>query len=190
MKKLLSYTLKASILLFLLLGFGSCSKENEDLNSADLIQRYGLAGAYTFQVTPLAMGLSPVTSGTINGLITHEGNGVLRLVYSGFQEAPMPFAMSVDIQFTVRESPKGLSVEHVPGKGYFNADKPDNGIPIDDIWELPPDAVKEGVHSNGKSITTGDILNLGKEKQQFDLKLDPAVNLPVAISIRTLKKIH
>ncbi len=183
------FSIPGLLLLLCTLGFNSCSEEDETVDSATLIKRYGLVGAYTFSVSPLLGGIA-VTTGTINGTITDEGNGVLRLVYSGFQASPMPFAMSVDVQMTLSESSKGLTVHNVDGKGFFDADPPDDPSSVGDVWELPEEALAQGVHSGGASVISGEYKAATDGNMQFDLVLDPAVNLPVTISIKTIKKLN
>lgn len=177
-------------LLMLLLGglmLNSCSKEDDDTSSSTLIKQYGLTGKYRFSVSPAMAGIV-VATGTVDGTIIEEGNGVLRLRFSGFQASPMPFEMSVDTQFTVTETPNGLMIHNVNGKSYFDANPPAGGAdPNDNDWNLPPEALEQGLHSNGNSIVNGVYKNSTKK---LELELDPAVQLPVKIKINTVQKLN
>ncbi|MGV8093674.1 MAG: hypothetical protein AB2L24_17585 [Mangrovibacterium sp.] len=183
------------LLLLFYVGLSSCSKEVEEENSASLIKKYGLAGKYRFQVIPTLMGTVPMTTGTIDGTLTDEGNGVLRLRFTRFNAPPMPFNMTVDLQMTFTESSRGLHVHNVEGKSFFDADPPEgvDEIDPDDVpggMEIPSEALKEGLHSNGKSVVSGEYKPAPDGTMQFDLELDPAVGLPVIIRIETLKKLN
>lgn len=166
----------------------SCSKDDDNIGE-DLIEQYDLVGNYNFNVTPTLMGGNVVTKGTIYGVITDEGNGVLRLRFNGFHASPMPFEMSVDVQFTVTESSSGLLVHAVEDKGYFDADPPAGGVDPDAEtgFEIPDEAQEQGLHSNGKSIISGVYKN---ETKQLDFELDPAIGLPVIVKIQTIQKLN
>lgn len=176
----------------LLLGglmLSSCSKEDDDTSSSTLIKQYGLTGKYRFMIVPTIMGTVPVTAGTVDGTITEESNGVLRLRFKGFRASPMPFEMTVDAQFTITESANGLTVHNVDGKGFFDADPPEGGANPDDDpgFQIPEESLEKGLHSNGNSKISGVYKNSTK---QMELELDPAVQLPVIIKINTVQKLN
>ncbi|WP_312137077.1 hypothetical protein [Sphingobacterium sp.] len=184
-------------LLFGLAGiifFSSCSKNDDDVGGDTLIKRYGLTGKYRFQVTPTMMELFPVTTGSIDGTVTDEGNGVLRLRFSKFRANPMPFDMTVDAQFTVAETAKGLKIHNVEGTGYFDADPPAGGTKPGENpgFEIPEEALQQGLHSNGKAKITGLFEKNpdGSGSMQYDLKLDPGVALPVVVMIKSIQKLN
>ncbi|WP_433896380.1 hypothetical protein [Sphingobacterium mizutaii] len=183
-------------LFFLLSGLMlfSCSKEDEDIGGSTLIKQYGLTGQYRFQVIPTMMGTIPIATGTVDGTVSDEGNGVLRLRFNGFRANPMPFEMSVDASFTISETAKGLLVQNVEGKSFFDADPPAGGADpdVDPGFEIPEEALKKGLHSNGKSKLTGTIDKNpnGSGAMQYDLKLDPAVSLPVVVIIKSVQKLN
>ncbi len=183
-------------LFFLLSGLMlfSCSKEDEDTGGSTLIKQYGLTGQYRFQVIPTMMGTIPIATGTVDGTVSDEGKGVLRLRFNGFRANPMPFEMSVDASFTISETAKGLLVQNVEGKSYFDADPPAGGADpdVDPGFEIPEEALKKGLHSNGKSKLTGTIDKNpnGSGAMQYDLKLDPAVSLPVVVIIKSVQKLN
>lgn len=183
-------------LFFLLSGLMlfSCSKEDEDIGGSTLIKQYGLTGQYRFQVIPTMMGTIPIATGTVDGTVSDEGNGVLRLRFNGFHANPMPFEMSVDASFTISETAKGLLVQNVEGKSFFDADPPAGGADpdVDPGFEIPEEALKKGLHSNGKSKLTGTIDKNpnGSGAMQYDLKLDPAVSLPVVVIIKSVQKLN
>ena len=172
----------------------SCSKEDEDTGGSTLIKQYGLTGQYRFQVIPTMMGTIPIATGTVDGTVSDEGNGVLRLRFNGFRANPMPFEMSVDASFTISETAKGLLVQNVEGKSFFDADPPADGADpdVDTGFEIPEEALKKGLHSNGKSKLTGTIDKNpnGSGAMQYDLKLDPAVSLPVVVIIKSVQKLN
>lgn len=184
------------LLLFLFSGLllFSCSKEDEDTGGSTLIKQYGLTGQYRFQVIPTMMGTIPIATGTVDGRVSDEGNGVLRLRFNGFRANPMPFEMSVDASFTISETAKGLLVQNVEGKSYFDADPPAGGADpdVDPGFEIPEEALKKGLHSNGKSKLTGTIDKNpnGSGAMQYDLKLEPAVSLPVVVIIKSVQKLN
>lgn len=187
---------KLTYLLLLLLSglmLFSCSKEDEDTGGTTLIKQYGLTGQYRFQVIPTMMGTIPIATGTVDGIVSDEGNGVLRLRFNGFRANPMPFEMSVDASFTISETAKGLLVQNVEGKSFFDADPPAGGADPDGDpgFEIPEEALKIGLHSNGKSKLTGTIDKNpnGSGAMQYDLKLDPAVSLPVVVIIKSVQKL-
>lgn len=183
-------------LFFLLSGLMlfSCSKEDEDTGGSTLIKQYGLTGQYRFQVIPTMMGTIPIATGTVDGTVSDEGNGILRLRFNGFRANPMPFEMSVDASFTISETAKGLLVQNVEGKSFFDADPPVGGADpdVDPGFEIPEEALKKGLHSNGKSKLTGTIDKNpnGSGAMQYDLKLDPAVSLPVVVIIKSVQKLN
>jgi len=172
----------------------SCSKEDEDTGGSTLIKQYGLTGQYRFQVIPTMMGTIPIATGTVDGAVSDEGNGILRLRFNGFRANPMPFEMSVDASFTISETAKGLLVQNVEGKSFFDADPPAGGADPDKDpgFEIPEEALKKGLHSNGKSKLTGTIDKNpnGSGAMQYDLKLDPAVSLPVVVIIKSVQKLN
>jgi len=174
-KKIATITLMVLIGNFLLC---SCSKDDVIVEEKNLIKEYGLVGKYEFQVSPVGM-MGALTTGTIEGTINEEESGVLRLRFSGFRAKPMPYEMSVDVQFTVTEISQGLMVHAVEGKGYFDAVPPAGDSDSD-----------EGLHSNGKAKIVGQYKPNEKGEMQMDLELDPEVDLPVVIDIETVKKLH
>lgn len=181
------------ILLFGTFLLSSCSKDVDEIKPKTLFEQYDLLGKYRFRVTPLMMGTMPITTGKIDGTITDEGNGILRLRYNKFRANPMPFEMTVDLQFTITEKENEFTVHNVEGKSFFNADPPAEGVGPIDIpgIELPPGAEHQGLKSNGKSKISGFIKKTvdPSDSIKFNLKLDPAVGLPVVISILSLEKL-
>lgn len=188
------YLMPALMLLLSGLIFSSCSKEDDDTRGSTLIKQYGLTGKYRFQVMPTMMGTIPIATGTVDGTVTDDGNGVLRLRFSGFRANPMPFEMSVDAQFTVSETAKGLMIQSIDGKGFFDADPPVGGVdPNDDPgFEIPEEALQQGLHSNGKSKISGVFEKNpnGSGTMQYDLKLDPGIALPVIVIIKSVQKLN
>lgn len=172
----------------------SCSDDDDakELSSAELIQQYALPGTYSIQISSSFMGNTPISAGTHQAVLTDEGNGVLRLKFGGFNTPPMPFVMAVDARMTLSSSGQQLIVHNVNGKSFFDADvppgqtlNPDNLPPG---LDLPAEALQNGLHSNGNSTISGTY-QLAGEEVQFDLTLDPAVGLPVVISITALEKL-
>ncbi len=195
-KKYNNYTLFL-VLVFSVILVG-CSDTLEDLDGAALIRKHKLVGTYKVQITPKMMGIAAVTTGEHNAEISDEGNGVLRLKFSGFQKKPMPFEMSINMLMRVKPGPNGaLRIENMGGD--FDADLPEGETVIDpnDVpegIEVPEDALVNGLHSNGASSISGDYKMMkdldGKgASMNFDLNLEPNVGLPVVVSIRTNKKI-
>ncbi|MGO3654850.1 MAG: hypothetical protein ACTJFN_10825 [Sphingobacterium sp.] len=192
------YRQSAFLPLLMLLGCGlmlsSCSKEGEDIGGSTLIKQYGMTGKYRFQVIPAMMGTIPIATGTVDGTVTDEGNGILRLRFTGFRASPMPFEMSVDSRFSVTETSKGLMVHNVDGKGYFDANPPADGFDPDDDpgFEIPDEALEQGLHSNGNSKISGVFEKNpnGSGTMQYDLKLDPGVALPVVVVIKSVQKLN
>lgn len=183
---------------FLSLAFIGCSDELEELDGATLIQQHELAGKYKVQITPKMMGLAAITSGEHDAELINEGDGVLRLKYSGFREPPMPFEMSVNVLMRVKPGPNGeLILENIGGD--FDADLPE-GVSVIDPNDAPPgieipeDALANGIHSNGKSSISGVYKMLtgkdGTEAMNFEWNLEPNVGLPVVVNIRTNSKIE
>src|SRR5690606_37844535 len=76
----------------------SCS-DDDDKGNTELIQKHDLPGTYNVEISPSFMGNIAIVTGQHQAVFTDEGNGVLRLQFGGFQAAPMPFMMSVDVQF-------------------------------------------------------------------------------------------
>ncbi|MFV0541493.1 MAG: hypothetical protein ACK5MZ_09705 [Aestuariibaculum sp.] len=188
----------AALLLILFLSFTGCSNDLEDVDGAMLIEQYDLAGRYKVQITPKMMGLAAITSGEHDAELINEGDGVLRLKFSGFQREPMPFEMSVDVKMRVKPGPNSeLILENIGGD--FDADLPEGTSVInpDDIpggIEVPEDALANGIHSNGKSSISGVYKMLtnidGTEAINFEWNLEPNVGLPVVVNIRTNSKIE
>lgn len=186
-----------TMLLATLFLFTNCSKELEDLNGASIIEQQNLAGKYIIQISPKLMGLAAITTGEHEAELIHEGDGILRLKFSGFREKPMPFQMSVDIRMRAKPgSNGGLLIENIGGD--FDADLPDGVDVIDpndapDGIEIPEDALVNGLHSNGQSTITGKyhMINTpnGKDAMNFDWQLQPNVGLPVVVAIQTKRKI-
>lgn len=171
----------------------SCKKDKEP-SSADLIKEYGLAGTYKAQITPSFMGTTPMASGEHTLKMEDIGNGKIRMYYNKFQEAGMPFEMTVDITMTVkRGASNSLLLE---GKdGLFRADPPDgNTINPDDI--MPgiqlPDGAENGMRSEQASITGtySEMEKDGVKALRFDLNLTPGLPLPVQVLIYTKQKIN
>lgn len=188
---------KLTYFLFILLSgliLFSCSKEDEETSGSTLIKQYGLTGQYRFQVIPTMMGTIPIATGTVDGTVSDEGNGILRLRFNGFRANPMPFEMSVDASFTISETAKGLLVQNIEGKSFFDADPPAGGADpdVDPGFEIPEEALKKGLHSNGNSKLTGTIDKNPNRSgaMQYDLKLDPAVSLPVVVIIKSVQKLN
>lgn len=187
MKK--TFTLNSAFyaLLFCLV-LSSCSKDKNEVDPSKLIKKYELAGNYQFTVSPMLFGQTVLATGTIDGTIKEEEKGVLRMRFSGFKADPMPFKMNMDVQFTVAENSKGLSVSSVREKGFFNAVRPEDGVEIDstDIpggLELTEEELNQGLHSNGKSILKGAY----DSSTEFNLELDPVIGLPMTIRIKAKK---
>ncbi len=169
----------------------SCSKEDDTISSAALIEQYNPMGTYTFSVSP-TMGGATVTTGTVKGSITNEGNGVLRLVFSGFQASPMPFSMQVDVQFALDLSGNNIIINPKEGKGFFSAMPPENTTSVNDnpmLGNLPEYALENGLYSEGKSIISGFYKPDKNGDMQFELTLNPAVELPVIVKITSLNKL-
>lgn len=184
------------MLLATLFLFTNCSEELDDLNGASIIEQQNIAGKYIVQITPMLMGMAPMTTGEHEAELIHEGNGVLRLKFSGFREKPMPFEMSVDIRMKAKPgSEGGMLIENIGGD--FDADLP-KGVDVinpddaPDGIQIPEEALKSGLHSKGASEITGKYRKMtinGKEAMNFDWKLNPNVGLPVVVAIQTKRKI-
>lgn len=173
-------------LLAITIFFTSCSSDDDGGNK-NLIDTYDLPGTYTIEIASSFMGSTPVASGTHQATFTDEGGGVLRLQFGGFNIPPMPFMMSVDASFTLSKSEQKLIVHNVDGQSFFDADVPPgqtidpNNLPPG--LQLPAGALQNGLHSNGNSTISGEY-NI--DTNTFNLTLDPAVGLPIMISIKTL----
>ena len=186
-----------TVFLALFLSLTGCKDELEDIEGARLIQEYNLAGRYKIQITPKMMGIFAVTSGEHDAEFIDEGDGVLRLKFTGFKKDPMPFEMSVDILMLIKPGAKGgLRVENIGGD--FDADLPEGKSVIDpndapDGIEIPKDALTKGIHSNGGSFISGNYKMMDNpdntQAMNFDLNLEPNVGLPVVIAIRTNRKV-
>lgn len=185
------------LMLMITVFFVGCSKNDDVKDSATLIKEYNLAGNYKVEITPKLMGTTAVTTGKHNAELTDEGNGVLRLRYSGFRAAPMPFEMSVDLKMSVKLiSNDKLEIVNIggdfdadlpKGTGVINPDDMPNGI------TLPDEALKNGLHSNGKSTISGKyhkISGSNNESMNFEWEVEPNIGLPIIISIVTISKIN
>jgi len=181
------------VLFFAGLILPGCRKDKNE-NAADLIRQYQLAGTYKAQITPSFMGTSPIASGEHILHVEDLGDGRIRLFYDNFQEPEMPFAMSVDINMTVKKG--GDNTLILEGKnGLFRADPPNGGsIDPDDV--MPgiqlPDGAENGMRSDQASITGiyGEIEKDGSRALRFDLNLTPGLPLPVQVSIYTKQRIN
>lgn len=174
-------------------SFIACSSDDNEPSSISLIDEYNLPGIYSIEISSAFMGNTPIASGTYEAIMTNEGNGILRLQFSGFNTPPMPFLMSVDAQMTLSKSAQKLIVHNVDGNSYFDANVP-SGVEIDPNnlppgLELPPDALENGLHSNGNSLVIGEYKMLDGT-MQFDLDIDPAIGLPIIINIKTIEKLN
>lgn len=191
--KYFNFLVMALVLGLTLIG---CTKELDELDGATLIERYNLPGNYKVQITPKMLGVSPVTTGEHDAELINEGDGVLRLKFSGFRRDPMPFEMSVDILMRIEPGANGgLVVENIGGD--FDADAPGGVSIIDpnDIpegIEVPEEALVGGLHSNGESVIAGNYMMMdssdGSQSMNFSWELEPNVGLPVTIAIRTNSK--
>lgn len=184
--------------LFFLVFLAGCSKDKaEKMNSAALIERYDLAGNYKIQITPRMMGTTPVATGIHDAELIDEGNGVLRLYFTGFKTSPMPFVMSVNMRMKLHKgSGEEIVVENLGGD--FDADLPggQSAIDPDDAppgIQLPEQALAEGFHSNGASEIEGKYKRIengdGEQQMNFDWELHPNISLPVTVQIKTLYKL-
>lgn len=193
MKTNLKITSRVLAMLIALSLLNGCSK-NDELTGEELIKKHELAGTYKIEITPKMMGRK-VTFGEHEAKFIDEGNGILRLTFSKFNRPPMPFEMSVDVRMRVKQGANDdLILENIGGD--FDANLPEGAGAIDPDKvppgiELPPEALKKGLHSNGKSTISGkygllEDTSLGK---QFDLELEPNISLPVTVHIRTIKKL-
>lgn len=187
--------IKSIYLLICLFLSISCSNDDDDgaKDSVTLIEQYKPMGTYLLTVSP-KIGNSSIATGTINGNITQEEKGILRLKFSNFQEDPMPFVMSVDVQFSLVDAAGGITVQNIPNKGFFDADPLSGSDDIDpdeatDGLNLSEEDLENGLHSNGTSIISGFYESDTDGIMQFNLELDPAVGLPVVIHISTENKI-
>jgi hypothetical protein len=188
------------LVMTLVLGlvFTRCTDELDELDGAALIESYNIPGKYKVQITPLMLGLIPVTTGEHDAELINEGDGVLRLIFSGFNKDPMPFEMSVDILMQITPGANGtLIVENIGGD--FDANLPEGEVTIDpdDIpegIEIPDDALISGLHSNGDSTISGEYIITdnedGTQSGYFDWVLVPNVGLPVTVGIKTNNKIE
>lgn len=171
----------------------SCSKD--ELTSAELIEKHHLIGNYIFQVTPtFEIGGKALAKGEVEGTITHEGNGVLRLKYDKFIADPMPFEMSVDLKMTISERGDLLLVKNVMGDNNFIASlvEGSGGIDPDDVpggLEVPIEQLLNGIDSKGKSEVTGVIYLLENGKIEYALDLYPNIGLPLVIKIKSIEKL-
>lgn len=185
--------LKSIYLLICLFLSISCSNDEGAIDSATLIEQYKPMGTYVLTVSP-KIGAASVASGIINGNITEEEKGILRLKFSNFQADPMPFVMSVDVQFSLVDAVGGITIQNIPNKGFFDANPPSGSDEIDpeevtDGLNLSEEDLENGLHSNGASKISGFYKSDTDGSMQFNLELDPAVGLPVVIHISTQKKI-
>lgn len=181
------------LLIAITTSFTSCSNDDDNASSVSLIEAYNLPGTYNIEISSAFMGSTPIASGTHQATMTDEGNGILRLQFGGFNTPPMPFVMEVDVQMTFSESDQKLIVHNVDGNSYFDANVPP-GVELDPNslppgLELPPEALENGLHSNGNSIVSGEYKMI-EETMQFDLDIDPAIGLPIIITIKTIEKIN
>ncbi len=178
-----------------LLPVFSCSDEEKEMGSSELIEHYQLAGKYLGQVTPALLGINPITTGEKEMEFTDMGDGRLHLYYDHFKTPVMPFMMTVDIYMTVRmKADNTLAIEGE--KGIFRADPPD-GITAVDPKDAPPgitipEGSEGGLFSERATIegSYGEIEKDGKKAMRFDLKLTPNIPLPVQILIYTHHKIN
>lgn len=203
--KTLAYQKLLLILVVSSFAFFSCNKDAEQIDGAALIKKYELAGNWKIMVSPKLMGIVPMTTGTVDGTITDEGNGIIRLAFDRFQEAPMPFQMTVRLRMKAKAGPQGeLILENVAdGHQTFDADPPigSDGVSPDDAppgIEIPDGALEKGLHSNGISSVSGvcryeqatTVKGVTyKAGMRLILNLDPNVGLPVVVAITTLEKI-
>lgn len=183
------------VLFAALLPIFSCSEEEEDMGSKELIEHYHLAGKYLGQVTPALFGIAPITTGEHEMEFTDMGDGRLHLYYDHFQEPPMPFVMTVDIYITVKKAADNtLKLEGE--KGTFRADVPEGKTAVDPKDAPPgitiPEGGEKGMISHQAAIigNYGEIEKKGKKAERFDLKLSPGLPLPVRILIYTHHKIN
>ncbi len=173
--------------------FQSCKKD--EINNEQIIEEYGLTGNFIFEVKPtLVLGNTVLTKGEIEGLVTHEGNGVLRLRFAKFNASPMPFEMTVDLQMTLLDRKDFIQVNNLKGKSNFIAIKPEDSGDInpDDVpggFELTEEQLKNGISSKGNSEVKGTIKKLEDGNIQYDLTLDPKVGLPITIKIKSVRKL-
>jgi len=183
--------IKLILLLFIGIGIVSCKKDKQE-DSLSLIERHGLSGTFTAQITPTFMGTNPITSDEHSVYFEDAGNGRLRMHYEKFRASPMPFEMSVDIIMTVKAGPDN-TVLFEGGGGTFKAEPP-NGEEIDpnDIPEgiqLPEESL--GGLSSDKATITGTYAEVEKEGQKawrYDLKLTPGIPLPIEVVIYSKHK--
>ena len=96
-----------TVFLALFLSLTGCKDELEDIEGASLVQEYKLAGKYKIQITPRLMGIIAITSSEHDAEFIDEGDGVLRLKFTGFKKDPMPFEMSVNILMLIKPGPNG-----------------------------------------------------------------------------------
>jgi len=181
------------LLIALSTSFTSCSNDDDNSSSVSLIEAHNLPGTYNIEISSAFMGSTPIASGTHQATMTNEGNGILRLQFGGFNTPPMPFVMDVDVQMTFSESDQKLIVHNVDGNSYFDANVP-TGVELDPNslppgLELPPETLENGLHSNGNSIVSGEY-KMVEETMQFDLDIDPAIGLPIIVTIQTIEKLN
>lgn len=174
------------------IAVAGCKKDNED-NAQALIEKHGLVGTFTAQITPAFMGTSPMTSGEHTVYFEDLGNGKIRMHYEKFQADPMPFEMTVDITMDVKAGSNNTVI--VEGKnGTFRAEPP-NGEEIDPD-DLPdgiqlPEGSEGGLSSNQASVsgTFAQIEKDGQTAWRYDLNVIPGVPLPIEILIYTKGKL-
>jgi len=169
----------------------SCTKDKEE-DGQSLIEKHGLAGTFTAQITPAFMGTNPMTSGEHTVYFENVGNGRLRLHFEKFQAESMPFEMTVDITMAVKAGPNN-TVLFEGNKGTFKAEPP-NGEEIDP--EDIPDGIQlpegsEGGLSSDQASIKGSYAEIEKDGQtawRYDLDVTPGVPLPIQILIYTKSK--
>lgn len=181
-------------MLLLLTVMTACKKDDKAASAPELIRKYELAGRYAAQISPVFMGTMPMASGTHELLVEDLGDGRIRLFFDKFQEAPMPFMMSVDINLSVKDGGSNtLTLEGANGS--FRADPPEGGsIDPDDM--LPgiqlPEGAEGGMASSQASIkgTYSLLEKEGTTAMRFNLTLTPGLPLPIEILIYTKQKLQ
>lgn len=181
MKKL-RYLLSVLLITGILISCNNDDTENQDTAIQEI------AGTYYGTITPMMMGIAPITQGEKEIYLTPNNDKSIKLHFMDFQAHPMPFKMSVDIDLKYYKESNGTY--RIKGRnGTFRADPPTT-IPVDkdsiknvigDNIIIPPNG-ENGMISTVTRVD-GTIIN-----QEIELKMTPGGALPpVIINIKATK---